>query len=98
MAREAAPLWRKAFDAVERAIGPPLEHALTSNELAAGMSVARRLRRGVGRRVDAAGSWALHQVALPSHADIRRLRRQLAGLERDLAALRREVDDREHVP
>jgi hypothetical protein len=58
------------------------------------MTVARRLRRGTARRLDAAASYALHQVALPSHADIRRVQRQLAGVERELGAIRRDLDSK----
>jgi hypothetical protein len=94
MPREASPLWRRAFDTVERAVGPPLERGMTSSEFARSVALARRLRRAVGRGVDSAGSWALHQVALPSHEDVRRLRRQLARVERELGALRRELDEK----
>ena len=53
---------------------------------------ARRLRRAVARTADAAASCALHQLALPSHADVRGLRRQLARIERELGSLRRDLD------
>lgn len=65
---------------------------MTSSEFALSVAVARRLRRAAARRGDAAASWALHQVALPSHADLRRVQRQLAGVERELGALRRDLD------
>src|ERR1700754_5012283 len=94
MTRQTPPLWRRTFDKLERAAGPPLERGTTSSQFALGISVARRLRRGTARRLDAAASYALHQVALPSHADIRRLQRQLAGVERELGALRRDLDGR----
>jgi hypothetical protein len=94
MTGHAPPLWRRAFDTLERAAGPPLERGTTSSQLARGMTVARRLRRGTARRLDAAASYALHQVALPSHADIRRLQRQLAGVERELGAIRRDLDSK----
>lgn len=92
MTSPAPPSWRQAFDAVERRVAAPLERGTTSSEFAAGAALVGRLRRAVGRRLDAAGSWALHQVALPSHADVRRLQRQLASVERELGALRRELD------
>ena len=92
MSAEGPAAWRRLFDTVERAVGPPLERGATSSEFATGAAVVGRLRRSVGRRVDAAGSWALHQLSLPSHRDVRALRRQLTKVERELSALRRELD------
>jgi len=89
-----APLWRRAFNTLERAVGPPLERGATSSEFAVGLAVVRRLRRGAARRIDAAASYALHQVALPSHADVRCIQRQLAGVEREVAAMRRDLEAR----
>lgn len=94
MSSAEPPLWRRAFDSVESAVGPPLERSTTSSEFAAGAALLAQLRRGVGRRVDAVGSWALHLVSLPSHADLRRVHRQLAAVERELGALRRDLDRR----
>lgn len=94
MSPEATPLWRRAFDTLERAVGSPLERGTSASEFAMTLAIARRLRRGAARRADAAASWVLHQAALPSHADIRRLRRQLSAVERELGALRRDLDDR----
>jgi hypothetical protein len=85
-------VWRRAFDAVERAIGSPLERGTSSSEFALTLAVARRVRRSIRRRTGAVGSWAWHQVALPSAADVRRLQRQLAAIERELGALRRDLD------
>jgi hypothetical protein len=101
MASQTSPQWRRAFNTLERAIGSPLERGTTSSQFALGISVARRLRRGTARRLDAAASYALHQIALPSHADMRRLQRQLAGVERELGAIRRDLDarfDRDATP
>lgn len=94
MSSPEPPLWRRAFDAVESAVAPPLERGTTSSEFATGAVLAASLRRTVGQRVDAVGSWALHLLALPSHADVRRVQRQLANVERELGALRRDLDRR----
>jgi hypothetical protein len=95
MPPKATPLWRRAFDTLERAAGSPLERGFTSSEFAMTLAAARRLRRAAARNADAVASCALHQLALPSHADIRGLRRQLAHVERELGALRRDLDSRE---
>jgi hypothetical protein len=86
-------LLRTAVDTVEPAIGRPLERLTASREFAVTIAVARRLRRSLGQRVDAVASRTLHQAALPSHADVRRLQRQLAAIERQVSALQRELDE-----
>ena len=92
MSPDAPVAWRRFFDTVERGVGPPLERGATSSQFATGASIVGQLRRSVGRGMDAAGSWALHQLAMPSHADVRALQRQLAKVERELGALRRDLD------
>jgi hypothetical protein len=86
-------LLRSAVDIVEPAVGRPLERVTASTEFAVTIGAARRWRRSVGHRVDAAASWALHQAGLPSYADMRRMQRQLATVERQLSAVRRELDE-----
>lgn len=90
----SSPAWRRAFDTVERAVAGPLERGTMSSEFVMGAAAAGRLRRSIGRRIDGAGSWALHQLALPSRRDVRGLQRQLANVERELGALRRQLDQR----
>jgi hypothetical protein len=92
MPADPPPLWRRAFDAAERRIGPPLERGATSSEFAVTLAIAQRVRRGIARRTGAVASWAWHQAALPSAADVRRVQRQLAAIERELGALRRDLD------
>jgi hypothetical protein len=40
-------------------------------------------------------SWALHQAGLPSGRDIRGLRRQIAAVQQEVGALRRDIADRD---
>jgi hypothetical protein len=86
----AKPLWRKAFDAVDRRVAGPVEagaHSdLVGDLLALNVRVARLAQREVERRTRR----ALHMVNLPAATDVRRLSEQVAALQRDL----RELEER----
>jgi hypothetical protein len=84
-------MWRRAFDRVERAVGPPIESAANAPEFFSVLVLARRAQRAVGDRADRVASWALHQAGLPSRRDVSSLRRQLAAVQREVGALRREL-------
>jgi hypothetical protein len=86
---------RRAVDRVERALGPPLESATNAPEFYSVLVTARRVQRAVGSRADRLASWALHQAGLPSRRDIRGLRRQIAAVQQEVGALRRELADRD---
>jgi hypothetical protein len=91
MSSGGSPLWRRAFDRAEKAVGGPLEAATNSSEFFVSLALAGRVRRAVGHRTDALASWALHQARLPSTTDVRALQLQLAALQREISGLRREL-------
>jgi polyhydroxyalkanoate synthesis regulator phasin len=84
------PLWRQAFDAVDRRIAGPVEGAarsdLVGDLLALGLRAERRLQRELERRTRR----ALHFANLPTATDVRRLSEQVAELRREL----RELEER----
>jgi polyhydroxyalkanoate synthesis regulator phasin len=84
------PLWRQAFDAVDRRIAGPVEGAARSDVfgdvLALTVRAERRLRRELERRTRR----ALHFANLPTASDVRRLSEQVAELRREL----RELEER----
>ena len=84
------PLWRQAFDAVDRRIAGPVEGAARSDAfgdlLALTVRAERRLQRGIERRTRR----ALHLANLPTATDVRRLSEQVAELRREL----RELEER----
>ena len=90
-----SPAWRRAFDGVERQVGPPLRSLTSSSELQIAGHQVHSVIRAVTGPVEGLVSWGLHVAGLPSHADIRGLRRQLVEVQRELLALRREVADAE---
>ena len=84
------PLWRKAFDAVDSRVAPPVEagaHSdLFGDLVALNWRIARRAQREVERRTRR----VLHMANLPTATDVRRLSEQVAALQRQL----RELEDR----
>jgi polyhydroxyalkanoate synthesis regulator phasin len=84
------PLWRRAFDEVDRRVAGPVEtgaHSDLFNDLVTlQWKLARRAQREVERRTRR----VLHAVNLPTATDVRRLSEQVASLQRQL----RELEDR----
>jgi hypothetical protein len=86
-----SPAWRRAFDGVERRVGTPLKTLTSSSDFQVAAHQLGRVSRAVTYPLDGLLSWGLHVAGLPSHADIRGLRRQLDGVQRELLTLRREL-------
>lgn len=84
------PLWRQAFDAVDRRVAGPVEAGAHSDAfgdlLALNVRLARRTQREIERRTRR----VLHLANLPTATDVRRLSEQVAALQREL----RELQDR----
>jgi hypothetical protein len=87
------PLWLKLVLRLERTVGGPVESAVHSDayfDLLAELSRTRRrlidATEGISKRV-------LHLANLPAGTDIRRVREQLAGVERRLIQLSKELDE-----
>jgi hypothetical protein len=85
------PAWRRAFNGVERRVGPQLAAVTNSSDFQIAAQTLRRARRAIARPVDGLASRGLHLVGLPSHADVRDLRRQLGEIQREMLALRRDL-------
>lgn len=90
-ARPEPPAWRQAFNHAEVFVGRPLESVTNSPEAAAIIIVTDRLARKAFRQVDALASWGIHQLHLPSHRDLRMLRRQLSAIQRQLSDVQAEL-------
>lgn len=84
------PLWRRAFDAVDRRVAGPVEAGarsdLFSDMVAVGWRVSQRMQHEIERR----SRRALHLANLPSATDVRRLSEQVAALQRELRELEEE--------
>ncbi|WP_089303996.1 hypothetical protein [Geodermatophilus pulveris] len=92
MADPGAPLWRQAFDAVERRVTPQAEEFVRSETFAVGAALARRAvtaARG-GVRGVTTGFW--HLVDLPAASDVSRLRAQVGALDREVRRLALQLE------
>ena len=68
-----APLWRRAFDAVEKPLGDTLASGARSGAFADVLAVALRVNRRLQREVERRTRRALHLANLPAATDVRRL-------------------------
>lgn len=83
------PLWRRAYDVVERPVGSRLEDAVQTERFAEVAGLLVHLRAGLSRQVERTTRHALHRVNLPAASDVARLREQVTSLERVV----RQLDD-----
>jgi hypothetical protein len=93
-----APLWLRLVLRAERAIGEPVEAAVRSDayfDAVAGMNKAAARLSGAVEGVSKRG-W--HALNLPAGTDVRRLREQLARMDRRMAELTKQLEDLEHRP
>ena len=86
------PLWLKFVLRLERAVGGPVEAAVHSDTY---FDVVTELNRGTRRLTDAVESVSkrgLHLLNLPAGTDIKKLREQLARMDRQLVQLTKELE------
>jgi hypothetical protein len=76
---------------VERTVGEPIEAAVRSDTYFDLVSTTTRVRRKVGGAAEGVSRRCLHLLNLPAGSDIRRLRQQLARMERRLNELSNDV-------
>jgi len=93
-AKRLPPLWRLAFDLVERPVGAASETLVQSevfmDALAAGWKVQRRMAKEMQRGL---GLW-LDVFAIPRRSDLTTLVNQVASLERQVRQVSRELERR----
>jgi hypothetical protein len=85
------PLWLRVVLRVERAVGEPIEAAVRSDVYFDLVSTTTRVRNKVGGAAEGVSRRCLHLLNLPAGSDIRRLRQQLARMERRLNELSHDV-------
>ena len=89
------PLWRKAYDTIERPLASGSEAWIQSETFMDLATVAFRVQRRMLREVQQNSERWLHLWGWVSRGDVLRLSNQVASLERQVRDLRREVDQRE---
>ena len=80
--------WRKMFNQWEEAVSPSLEQFAGSDLFRDAVSVGAQLRRVATDQTEQVTRQWLHLWNLPAAGDVRNLRRQIAGLEREVQSLR----------
>ena len=89
------PLWRKAFDAVERPLAAGAEAWVQSDTFMDLTAVTfRAQRRMLGELHGATDRW-LHLWGFVSQGDVVRLTNQVANLERQIRELQRTAEQRD---
>jgi hypothetical protein len=91
----AKPLWLKTVYRVERAVGEPVEAAVRTETYFEVMTKVTRTTKTAKRAVSGVSTRALHLLNLPAGSDVRRMREQLARMERRINQLSEQVDERE---
>jgi hypothetical protein len=92
------PLWLRAVLRLERAIGEPIESAVRSDTYFDLVSTTTRVRRKVEGAAEGVSRRCLHMLNLPAGSDIRRMRQQLARMERRLNQLSHDVSELDESP
>ena len=86
----AKPLWRQAFDAVDRRVSGPVEAGARSDAFTDVVTVGWRISRRMQQEIERRTRHVLHLANLPTATDVRRLSEQVSALQREL----RELQDR----
>ena len=89
------PLWLKFVYKVERTVGEPVEKLVSSQPYFDTMTAAKRTTRKLTGAVEGVSRRGLHLFNLPAGTDIRRVREQLARMDRRLVELSKDVEDLE---
>jgi hypothetical protein len=91
----SGPLWLRAVHRLERAIGEPIEAAVRTDTYFDLVAHATRARSRATGAAEGISRRCLHLLNLPAGSDVRRVREQLARMERRLNQLSEQVEERE---
>jgi hypothetical protein len=86
------PLWLNLVLRVERAIGGPVEAAVHSEKYFDAVAELSRARRRLTDALEGVSKRGLHLLNLPAGTDIRRVREQLARMDRRLLQMSKELE------
>lgn len=86
------PLWRQVYNSWEQAVTPSLQQVTASNGFRDVLAIGMKANADLTREIERASRQWLHLWNLPAATDVRRLRQQVSGLERELLALRNELE------
>ena len=92
------PRWQREVGRVLGLVGPRLEAVTRRDEFAIAVGLTRTVRGDLQRRFERQSRRALHLFNLPAGSDIRALRHQIAGLERQIRDLGKSLEDGRAAP
>jgi hypothetical protein len=89
------PLWLRFVLRFERAIAVPVESAVHSDRYFDLLTHANRTRARLTEVSEGLTQEWLHLLNLPASSDVKRLREQLARVERQVGRLAKELEERD---
>ena len=87
-----SPLWLKLVLRAERAIGGPVEAAVRSDTYFDAVAELNKTKARLSGAVEGVSRRGWHVLNLPAGTDVRRMREQLARMDRRLARLTKELE------
>jgi hypothetical protein len=87
------PLWLRLVLRLERTIGAPVESAVHSGAYFDLVAELNRTKAKATNAMESVSKRAWHLANLPAGTDIRRVRQQLAGVERRLIQISKELEE-----
>jgi hypothetical protein len=92
------PLWRQAFDAVERRVTPHADQLVRTPTFAVGAALVRRARTVAWTSAQGVSARAWHLLNLPAGSDVTRLRAQIGALDREVRRLTVQLETERRRP
>jgi hypothetical protein len=86
------PLWLRAVHRLERAVGTRVEAAVHSETYFDWVTIAQRQQRQAKAMAESVSRRALHLLNLPAGSDIRRLREQMAQMDRRMSRMAKQLE------
>jgi hypothetical protein len=93
--RPPTPLWLDAVRRLERAVGAPVERALTSDQYFDMLPLLRRTQTQMAEFVASVTDDWYRLLNVPAGSEVRRMREQLSRMERQIEKLSKQLADRE---
>jgi hypothetical protein len=90
------PLWRQAYDKVDKALTPTVTEVVQSDTFNLALGLGAKVRKTVGKRVGSTAATVWHLVNLPAGTDVRRLRQQVGALDREVRRLTLQLERERH--
>jgi hypothetical protein len=91
------PLWLRLVLRAERAIGGPVEAAVRSDVYFDAVAEVNKTAARVSGAVEGISKRGWHLLNLPAETDVRRMREQLARMDRRLVLLTKALEERTRV-